>query len=56
MGLESFERKFELFEYKFPSFEKDTKHSNPNSKFSKGIRSIQMQILTIQQAFKAFER
>ena len=31
------------------------KHANANSNHSKGIRSIQMQIRTIPQGFKAFE-
>ena len=34
--------------------ERYLKHSNANSNHSKGIRSIQMQIRTIQQGFKSF--
>ena len=34
---------------------KGLKHSNPNSNHSKGIRIIQMQILTIRKGFEAVE-
>ena len=34
---------------------KDSKHSNANLNHSKGIRSIWMQIRTIQKGFKAFK-
>ena len=34
---------------------KDLKNSNANSNHSKGIRSIRMQILTIQKGFEGFE-
>ena len=37
-------------------FERDSKHSNANSKHSKLIRSILMQILAIQKGLEAFER
>ena len=40
---------------KFEPFEKDSKHSNANSNHSKGIRSIRMQIRTIQKGFEVFE-
>ena len=46
---------FEAFECKFKPFERDSKHSNPNSNYLKGIRKIQMQILTIRTKFEAFE-
>ena len=39
---------FEAFLCKLEPFERDLKHSKVNSNFSKGIRSIQMQILTIR--------
>jgi len=39
----------------FEAFERDSKHSNANSNYSKRIRSIRMQILTIQTKFEAFE-
>ena len=38
---------FEAFEWKFDPFEGEPKHSNANSKRSKAIQSIRMQILTI---------
>ena len=46
---------FEAFESQFDLFERDSKHLNPNSIYSKGIRSIRMQILTIRQGFEALE-
>ena len=43
------------FEYKFEPFEKDSKNLNPNSNYSKEIRSIRIQVRTIQKWFEAFE-
>ena len=40
---------------KFEPFERDSKRSNANSKHSKGIRSIQMQIQNIWKGFEPFE-
>ena len=48
-------KRFEPFECIFVPFEKDLKHSNRNSNYSKGIRNIQMQIRTIWKGFKVFE-
>ena len=45
----------EAFESKFQAFEKDSKHSNPNTNHSKGIRSSPLQIQTIPTSFKSFE-
>ena len=60
-GLEAFEFKFIPFEMdskhwnaKIEPFERDWKHSNSNSNHSKGIQSIEMQILTIRKGFEAF--
>ena len=39
---------------KFEPFENGSKHSNANSNHSKGIRSIQMEMLTSQNLFEAF--
>ena len=46
---------FETFEMKFEPFEKESKHSNANSKNLKGIWSFQIQIWTIRKGFEAFE-
>ena len=40
-------KRFQAFKTKFEPFERDSKLSNPTSNHSKGIRTIQMQILTI---------
>ena len=63
-------KEFEVFKCKFEPFERDTKHSNVNSKDSKGIRSVRMElnsshskgirseqteIRTIQKGFEEFE-
>ena len=45
----SFRKGFEAFICNFEQFESDSKHSNANSKYSKGIQSIQMQIQTIRK-------
>ena len=42
----------EAFEYKFEPFEWDSKHSNGNSKHSKVIGSIRIQVRAIRKAFK----
>ena len=62
--FEPFEMVFEAFEpnskhsnakirIEIP-FERDSKHSNANSNHSKGIRSIQMEMLTTRKVFEAF--
>ena len=63
-GFEAFEsdskylkKGFKAFEWKFETFERDSKHSNPNSNYSKGTRSIRMQIQTIRKSkFELLER
>ena len=44
---------FEAFEWKFEPLEKDLKNSNGNSNHSKGIRSIRMEIRTIQKIVRS---
>ena len=66
-GLEGFEYKFKPFEWdskhskviasirmQIREFERDSKHSNANSNHSKGIRSIQMEMITTWKVFEAF--
>ena len=55
MQILTIQQKLEAFESKFEPFDKDLKYSNPNSKHSKGIRSIRMQIKTIRKGLEAFE-
>ena len=54
MQILTIRKGFEALECKIETFEWDSKHSNANSKLSKGIRSIQMQILTLLKGFEAF--
>ena len=46
---------FEAFKSTFEPFGRDSKHLNENSNHLKGIRSIRMQILTIQTKFETFK-
>ena len=55
MLIQPTRKRSEAFEFKFEPFERDLKHSSPNSKHSKGIWSTRMQILTIRKGFEAFE-
>ena len=55
MQIPTFQKEFKAFECKFEPFERDSKHSNANSSRPKGIRSIQMQILTIQKDSKGIQ-
>jgi len=43
------------FKLKFEPLERDSKHLNETSNYSKVIRNIRMQILTIRKGFEAFE-
>ena len=52
MQILTIQKGFEAFECKFKPFERDSKHSNPNSNYLKGIRKIRMQILTIWKGFE----
>ena len=54
MQVRAIRKGFEAFECKFEPFERESKGSNANFNHSKGIRSIQMEILTIRQGFEAF--
>ena len=49
MQIRTIRKGFEAFEWKFEPFERDSKHSNPNSNRTKGIRSIRIQIRTIRK-------
>ena len=55
MQIRTIRKRFEAFEHKFKPFERDSKHSNPNSNPSNKIRSIWMQILSIRKEFEAFD-
>ena len=55
MQIQIIRKGFAAFESKFETFERDSKHSNPNWNHLKEIRAIQTQILTIQKGFEAFE-
>ena len=48
-------KRFEAFKCKFEPFERDSKLSNANCNHWKGIRSFEMQILTIRKGFEAFK-
>ena len=54
MQVRTIRKGLEAFEFKFEPFEMDSKHSNANSNHSKGIRSIQMEMLTTRKVFEAF--
>ena len=54
MQIRSIRKLLEAFEFKFESFERDSKHSNANSNRSKGIRSIEMEMLTTRKVFEEF--
>jgi len=51
MQILTIQKGFKAFESKFELFEKDSKHSNTISTYLKRIRSIRMQIRTIQKGF-----
>jgi len=51
MQILTIRKGFETFECKFEQFERDSKHSDANSSYSKGIQSIRMHILTIEKGF-----
>ena len=53
MQIRAIRKGLEAFEFKFEPFERDSKHSNANSNHLKGIRRIQMEILTIWKGFEA---
>ena len=53
MQILTIRKRFEQFECKLESFERDSKHSTANSNRSNHIRSIRMQIRTIQKEFEA---
>ena len=55
MHIRTHQKEFEAFEWKFKSFEPNSKHSYANPNLSNEIRNIWMQNLTIQTKFKAFE-
>ena len=55
MQIRTIRKGLEAFEFKFEPFERDSKHSNANANFSKGIRRIEMQIRTIRKGFEAFK-
>ena len=46
---------FEAFESKFETFERESKHLNPNSNNSKEVRSIRIHIRNVRKWFEAFE-
>ena len=48
-------KRIEALQSTFEAFKRDLKHSNANFIDSKGIRSIQLQVLSIQKGFEAFE-
>ena len=52
MQIETIRTKLKAFECKFLPFEWESKHLNTSLNHSKGIRSIRMQILTIQKEFE----
>ena len=54
MQIRTIRKAFEAFECNFEILKRDSKHSNANTNHSKGIRSIRMQILTVQKRFEAF--
>ena len=55
MQILTIQTKFKAFECKLETFKRDSKHSNENSTDSKGIQSIQIQILTIRKGFETLE-
>ena len=55
MHIRAIRKGFEAFKCKFESFERLSKHSNANSSHSKGIQTIQKQILTFRKGFEAFQ-
>ena len=55
MQIRTIRKGFEAFKFNFDTFEKDSKHSNANSKHSKVIGNIRMQIRAIQKWFEAFK-
>ena len=55
MWIWTIRKGFEAFESKFEPLQSDSKHSNPNSNHSIGIRSIRIQIQTIGKGFKEFK-
>ena len=62
MLIQTIQKGFEAFKYKFDPIEKDLNHSNVNSNNSNAksnhlskIQSIQMQIRTLQTRFEALD-
>ena len=55
MQIQTIRKGFQAFKFKFEVFERDSKHSNANSKHSKVIGSIRMQIRAIRKGFVAFK-
>ena len=51
MEILTIRKTFYPLESKFDRFERDLKRSNWNSNYSKEIKSIRMQILTIRKGF-----
>ena len=54
MQIRAIRKGLEAFEFKFQPFQRDSNHSNANSKHSKRFRRIEMQNLTIRKLFEAF--
>ena len=54
MQIRIIRKGLEAFEFKYKPFEMDSKHWNANSSHSKGIQSVQMEILTTRKVFEAF--
>ena len=54
MQIRTIRKGLEAFEFKFVPFEMDSKHSNSNSKQSKGIRSIRKLLEAFECKFEPF--
>ena len=54
MQIPTIRKGFEAFKFKFEAFERDSKHLDANSKHSKVIVSIRMQIRAIRKGSEAF--
>ena len=54
MQIRAIQKGLEAFEFKFEPLETDLKHLNANSNHSKGIRRVQIQILSIRKGLGAF--
>ena len=55
MQIRTTRKGLEALKCKFEPFERDSKHSNPNSNHSKGIQSIRMQIRNTRKGLEAFD-